>query len=215
MDRVEIKERAKKFAFQNKLNIWKPFLIIIGISFVVGFVLGILGYTPDYLENGTMVTNPVYDTVTGILTIVLLPLSVGATYYVINLIRGRQMDINEIFSKYKYFLPILVITFLVGLFTALWTILLIIPGIIYAFKVAMVPYLMADELDENTKYMELIDKSKEMMNGYKFDYFVFNLSFIGWILLIPITFGIASIWVVPYVITANAMYYEKLKEKHN
>ena len=54
-----------------------------------------------------------------------------------------------------------------------------------------------------------------MMDGHKWEYFVFNLSFIGWYLLCGITFGIAAIWVVPYVTTANVMYYEKLKKLKN
>ena len=73
-------------------------------------------------------------------------------------------------------------------------------------------FIMADELDENTKPMEVLDKSKSMMEGHKWEYFVFNLSFIGWFLLIPITLGIVLIWLIPYIQTANIMYYEKLKE---
>lgn len=124
----------------------------------------------------------------------------------------KKLEIKDLFSKYKLILPIFVITFLVGLFTTLWTLLLIIPGIIYAFKVAMVQYLLADELTNETGYMELIKRSKKMMDGHKWEFFVFNLSFFGWYLLIAITFGIAAIWVVPYVTTAQIMYYDELKK---
>lgn len=221
MNRKEIKERAKNFAFQNKWNIWKPLLITFGISFIVGLILRILGYGPEWVYIGVdangfplyeLVSHPVYEIVTGILAIAILPIGIGTTYYVMNLIRGNNMDIKEIFSKYKYYIPILIVVALIFVFTFLWSLLLIIPGIIYALKVSMSGFIMADELDENTKPMEVLDKSKSMMEGHKWEYFVFNLSFIGWFLLIPITLGIVLIWLIPYIQTANIMYYEKLKE---
>ena len=221
MDRKEIKERAKSFAFQNKWNIWKPLLIIFGITYGVEIILSLLGYGPKIIDLGQdingfplfeIVAHPVYEIVTGILAIAILPIGIGTTYYVMNLIRGNSMDIKCIFSKYKYYVPILIVVALIFVFTFLWTLLLIIPGIIYALKVSMSGFIMADELDENTKPMEVLDKSKNMMEGHKWEYFVFNLSFIGWFFLIPVTLGIVLIWLVPYMQTANIMYYEKLKE---
>lgn len=206
MNRVEIKKRAKEFAFNNKWNIWKPFLVYFVIMFVVGFILGLLGLDSESTE---------YSILNLIITYATVPLTIGCVYYVMNLIRGKELDIKEIFSKYKYTGPIIVITFLVGLFTGLWTLLFIIPGIIYALKMSMVQYLMADELDENTNYMDILNKSKKMMDGYKIDFLVFGLSFIGWILLTIVTFGIAAIWTVPYMTTAEIMYYEELKKKNN
>ena len=50
MNRVEIKKRAKEFAFNNKWNIWKPFLVYFVIMFVVGFLLGLLGLDPESTE---------------------------------------------------------------------------------------------------------------------------------------------------------------------
>ena len=216
MNRVEIKKEAKEFAFENKWNIWKVILIFMAIPFAVGLVTGFLGLGSKTIIQGAnsikIVYNPIGQTISSIVSILLIPLSVGLDFYMLKLVRGKKTDIKDIFAKYKYFLPIIVITFLVGLFTSLWSLLFIIPGIIYALKVAMVNFLMADELDEDTSYLELIDKSKKMMDGHKWEYFVFNLSFIGWFLLCGITFGIASIWVIPYYTTAKIMYYEKLKK---
>lgn len=220
MDRKEIKKEAKEFAFNNKWNIWKPFLITIGISFIVGFILGLFGYGAELVEVSTMdgytfyelQADPVYEIVTTILAIALIPLNIGICYYIMQMIRGNQLDIKEVFSKYKYFLPLLILTVLIGLFVCLWTILLIVPGIIYAFKVSMAGFIAADEMDETTKPMDVIKRSKEMMDGHKWEYFVFNLSFIGWFLLVPLTLGIILIWLVPYIQTANIMYYERLKK---
>jgi len=98
---------------------------------------------------------------------------------------------------------------MVMLFAGLWSLLFIIPGIIYAYKTIMVNYIWAETTDENVTWRDVINTSKEMMDGYKMDLFVFELSFIGWILLSAVTLGIALIWVVPYIQVASVMYYQE------
>ena len=95
----------------------------------------------------------------------------------------------------------------------LWSLLLIIPGIIAAISYTMVFYLCVDKKDLDA--LETISESKKMMKGYKMDYFIFKLSFIGWILLIPFTLGLILIWLVPYVVIADALFYDKLQAKYN
>ena len=93
-------------------------------------------------------------------------------------------------------------------------ILLIIPGIMIAFSLVMVGYLLADSKEINPgEARNIIRQSREMMNGYKMDYFIFELSFIGWYFLGIITFGVAYIYVIPYFTFANTLYYQRLKEK--
>lgn len=204
MNRKEIKLRAKEFAFKNKWNIWKPYLIIYAISFAVGLVLGLLEINTD---------STLGSVITLALEVALIPVTIGYIYYLIKLINGEPVNVKEdLLSKYKFFGLILMVTIMVYIFTTLWTLLLIIPGIIYAYKVIMVNYILADTANENTKWKDVINTSKEMMDGYKMDYFVFELSFIGWSLLCVLTLGIATIWVLPYMQTANVMYYQELKK---
>lgn len=207
MNRKEIKQRAKEFAFKNKWNIWEPYLIIYGITFLIGFVLGLLGLNDESILGRI---------VTLILEFALIPMSIGYINYLIKLIRGENLDVKEaLLSKYSMFKLILLVSIMVALFTTLWTLLLIIPGIIYAYKVIMVNYILADTANENTTWRDVINTSKNMMDGYKMDYAIFELSFIGWSLLCIVTLGIATIWVFPYVQTANVMYYEELKKIKN
>ena len=218
MDRVELKKEAKEFAFQNKWNTWKPLLVL---SLIEGAIVGILsacGLGPEQVSvdilSAKVTTYQMSTTgslIASLAEVLLLPIMIGLIYYYLQLVRGKKPEIKDLFCKYKYILPIFVITLLTGLFTALWTLLLIIPGIIYAFSVTLVPYLLADEVDDKTGYMELINKSREKMKGHKMEYFILQLSFIGWYILVGITFGIASIWVVPYHTIANVKFYEKLK----
>ena len=83
-----------------------------------------------------------------------------------------------------------------------------------AFSLVMVGYLLADSKETSiSEAKKIIRESIEMMNGYKLDYFIFELSFIGWYFLGAITFGIAYIYVIPYFTFANTLYYQRLKEK--
>ena len=99
--------------------------------------------------------------------------------------------------------------FLMGLFIFLWSLLLVIPGIIKCFSYAMTPFILEEypELSAN----EAIDRSRAMMKGHKFDLFWLFLSFIGWLFLCFITLGLASLWVTPYMETAVAAFYEDVK----
>lgn len=101
---------------------------------------------------------------------------------------------------------------LMFVFTFLWTLLFIIPGIIKAFAYAMTPYILVDkpELSAN----QAIDLSKEMMKGHKFDLFWLSLSFIGWILLSILTLGIGLFWLMPYITTSMGAFYEDVKSEY-
>jgi len=101
---------------------------------------------------------------------------------------------------------------LMGIFVLLWTLLLIIPGIIKGFAYSLVPYILVDkpELSAN----EAINLSMKMMEGHKFDFFWLCLSFIGWILLAILTLGIGLFWLLPYMYTAYAAFYQDVKAEY-
>lgn len=208
MNRVEIKEKAKKLISNNLWTIWKPLLIMFAINIVLSFILTSVFPTRSYyLFNSTIK----YDVniADSILTIILAPIYVGYIVYILNFIRGKKFDIKDLFSKMNYILPIWAVSLLVSLFTGIGTALLLIPGIIISLMLAMTNYVMADG---ETKIMDTLKRSKELTDGYKWDLFVFGLSFIGWILLCFITFGIAIIYVLPYINVSMALYYEELRK---
>lgn len=91
----------------------------------------------------------------------------------------------------------------------LWSLLLVIPGIIKSLSYAMTMYIVKDhpELTVN----EAIDLSKDMMYGHKYDLFYLYISFIGWYLLSILTLGIGTFWLMPYIQTAQASFYEDVK----
>jgi len=104
----------------------------------------------------------------------------------------------------------LILTMLLkGIYNFLWTLLFIIPGIVKAYAYRMVPYILAD--NPNIGAHRAIDISEEMTNGYKFDMFVLDLSFIGWYLLGAIALGIGVFFVNPYVFATEAELYLVLR----
>lgn len=103
---------------------------------------------------------------------------------------------------------------LTDVFLILWTLLLIIPGLIKAYSYRMVPYILAQEPEISGR--EAINRSREMMNGHKWNTFVLDLSFILWFLLALFTLGIVGVFYVdPYYYATNAELYYALSGKNN
>ena len=97
---------------------------------------------------------------------------------------------------------------LVGVFTFLWSLLFIIPGIIASYSYAMTPYILAEHPEIGV--MDAINASKKMMSGNKFRLFCLHFSFLGWDILSLLTFGILRFWLQPYKETANAAFYREI-----
>ena len=96
-----------------------------------------------------------------------------------------------------------------AVYTFLWSLLLVIPGIVKSYSYAMTNYILLDEPE--LRYDAAIEKSMKLMAGNKMKLFLLDLSFIGWALLCVLTFGIGVFWLKPYVSTAHAAFYEDIK----
>ena len=99
---------------------------------------------------------------------------------------------------------------LVGLYVFLWSLLLLIPGLIKSYAYAMTPYIMQEKPKMGIN--EAITRSREMMDGHKWQLFMLDLSFIGWMLLSVLTLGIALVYVWPYYQAARAEFYKQIKK---
>ncbi len=138
------------------------------------------------------------------------PLTLGLVGCFVRLVRNETFTFEGLFDGFKYFKSALVLQLLVAIFTFLWSLLLIVPGIIAAYRYAMSFYILNDNPQMGAK--EALEESKKMMNGFKGKLFLLHLSFIGWALLSILSLGIGFLWLVPYVQTATANFYQNLKE---
>lgn len=200
MNRVEIKEKAKKIVKENLGGFWKGYIIILAISFLISFAIELI-----FPKDSTL-----YSCFTIVASLFTMTLNVGLYSYILKMVRGESYDKDDIFKFIGNIFPIIVISLLVTIFCILWSILFIIPGIIASLSYSMVYLIYVD--DSSMSPMDYLYKSKEMMNGYKWNYFVFGLSFLGWILFSIVTLGIGLIWVIPYVTVAEVVYYDELKK---
>ena len=129
-----------------------------------------------------------------------------------NLRTGKELEVKSIFDGFNDYTRVLGTYLLVYIYTILWTLLLIIPGIIKSLSYSMVPFVLKD--NPELSFNAAIERSMAMMEGHKWEYFCLILTFIGWFLLIIITAGIASLWVTPYMSATFANYYEAVKAEY-
>lgn len=140
---------------------------------------------------------------------VIGPLTLGTAYIYLNLTRGFDPDVNILFSGFQRFVDALVLNLLISVFTFLWSLLLVVPGIIKAISYSQAYYILAEHPEMSGK--EALDESIAMMDGHKMDYFELVLSFFPWLLLCGITCGLASLYVVPYMRATFVNFYEAIK----
>lgn len=224
--RAELKENAKKYF---KFNYWKMVLV----SFILTMIGGGGGVSFNYSRNYSTAAEGVspaqkaqlmeyiaaFMMIFAIIMIaavlldifVFAPLRVGAQrFFVVS--HYQKADLNELGFVFNHsYLNVVKTMFLRGLYITLWSLLLVVPGIIKSYEYRMIPYIMAEHPELDTK--EAFAVSKKMMTGNKWDAFVLDWSFFGWGLLSLCTCGILSIfWVNPYVYMTNAELYAALKE---
>ncbi len=123
--------------------------------------------------------------------------------------RGAEPDHKTIFSFFDDYIRIFFTIFLAGIYTALWSLLFIIPGIIKGLSYSMTTYILKDHPE--LQFNDAIELSMRMMKGNKMRLFLMYLNFMMWTTLSIFTLGIALLWVVPYMHTTLAAFYEDLR----
>jgi len=148
------------------------------------------------------------EAIRAVVNFLLSVLEIGLIIFIFNKIRrtGQAMYAN-LLDGFSVFGRYLLLYVLKGLFIALWSLLLIVPGIIAAYRYRMAEYIMLDHPEYSA--MQCIKESKEMMKGRKWSLFCLDFSFIGWIILSTIT-PIADLWSVPYMNSSYVMFYESI-----
>ena len=145
----------------------------------------------------------------------LYPLSLGYSVAHKELLQNGDAAItrNTVRLAFSDYVRNAVSILLVYLYTILWTLLFIVPGIIKGLAYSLTPFIVKDnpQLSPN----QAINLSMKMMKGHKFDLFYLYLSFIGWILLAMLTLGIGLLWVIPYMQTSMAAFYLDVKNDYN
>ena len=138
-------------------------------------------------------------------------MTVGAAGWLLRFVRGEMPPVSELFACFRIYKPTVLAMLLRGVYTFLWSLLFLIPGIVKGYAYSMVPYIIYE--NPNLTAKQAIALSCKLTDGYKWDLFILDLSFIGWNLLSAITGGILGIlYVYPYMGVTHATVYEHLKQ---
>ena len=193
----------KNRALQNLTGNWGSAAIVTLVFFLLysgisNMISTFLGTTEGFVFNIVWV-------------LCLMPLSWGYVIEFLDLTRGQQLSCGKLFDGFKngQWGRIFTTSLLVVIYTTLWTLLFIIPGIIKSFSYAMTSFVLKDhpEMSNNAA----IEESMRLMQGNKMRLFWLLLSFIGWGILAVLTLGIGFLLLYPYMETTLAHFYEDLK----
>ena len=202
MDHRLIRQNARYIISGKLFEIWIPLLLIELITLPFSIVILKIAEAGSDLEK----------ILTIISSLLLMPLTIGSYEYFLDIVRGNNKSIKSLFAYFDRFGTILLAIIIMSILITFGSIIFIIPGVILALMYSQVYYVIVD--NKNYGALECLKESRTLMDGYKWDYLVFNFKFIGWILLTIFTFGIAGIYVIPYIIIAQAKYYDNLVLLH-
>ena len=191
MSRKEIKEKARQ-TLGNGIFTGKWMLALVAVL-IVGVIIGVVSFT--YVGE------------------VLLygPLTIGLSAAILKASREQEStDIGYLFKSAfnNQFGRNFLVGFMTELFICLWSLLLVIPGIVKAYSYSMAQYIAADHPEYSWK--ECIDESRKLMDGHKAELFVLDLSFIGWFLVGSLVCGVGTLWVSAYQLAARTEFYRAL-----
>ncbi|WEK54451.1 MAG: DUF975 family protein [Candidatus Cohnella colombiensis] len=187
---AEIRAKARESLRGNWASAVLHFLLYYVIMMGIGFfgLVPVIGWLANVVLSGV--------------------LSFGLYSFFLALSRGERPSTETLFSGFSRFMDTFLLGLLMGIFIFLWSLLLIIPGIIAAFRYSQAYYILRD--NPGIGALEAIRRSKDLMVGHKLRLFVLILTFIGWALLCGLTFGIGTLWLAPYVYTSQAHFHNDL-----
>ena len=196
---------------------WGTFVLMTFLMLVIQTILQIPGYIGSLLEilsPENVLASLSFSNISNILSLLALPLSWGLTVSLLRNHREESVDLENLFDGFRggRYTRVFCAIFLVNLFTFLWALLLIIPGIMKAFSYALTPYIVMDEPELTAR--QAITRSCEIMEGRRWKLFCLYLSFIGWGILCILTFGIGILWLVPYMNASVAAFYEDARAEY-
>ena len=164
-----------------------------------------------------------YGLVSAILGLIFILITLSATFRGLDWLEDPNLEFSPLKSNFTYFRSpawseLIMLDVISYVFLLFWTILLIVPGVIKALAYSQTYFIYKDlndhGLSKDHRLTDYITKSRQLMVGNKWRYFVLQLSFLGWWVLGLITLGIGFIWIYPYYKLTMANFYKDLKENN-
>lgn len=198
--------------------------ISVGVALVAALLGGLIvgtGSNINFNFNEDTVCNlpPIFWTVllpmvslAGLLGIVSFILGgtveLGYAKFLLKQYDRKELQFSDLFSQFERFGTGFAQKFLRTLYTCLWALLLVIPGIVKGLSYAMTPFILEEHPEMTAS--EAIKASMKLMDGHKMDLFILGLTFIGWEILACLTMGIGFLFLNPYMNAAYAAFYRNI-----
>lgn len=222
---AEVKERGR-LAF--KANYWSCVIVSLIYALLLGGGMATSGSNTAATTSGSDLTLTEEQAtilavavagVVGVAFIISLivkifltnPVEVGSARFFKKNLEEKGVGVGILREGFGDYGRVFVTLFLRDLFIGLFTLLLIVPGIMKAYSYRLVPYIVKD--NPNLTASQVLRRSEELMRGNRWQTFMLDLSFIGWVLLGIVTLGIGLIfWTAPYMHSTEAALYKALSE---
>ena len=178
------------------------------VATVIVLLLFSLSDSAEYVLGTTIVFT------SSVIPLLALPVMVGYVNAFSNLYyQSDRALLNNMSSiTFNGYFRSLAAMFLVSLVVSLLTMLLIVPGVIASMALYLTPYILKD--NPEMSILDTLRLSRKMMHGHKMQLFCLQLSFVGWILLSILTLGIGILWLLPYMTTTMAAFYQDVREQY-
>lgn len=224
LSRIELKQNAKVLTKSARVSAYRITLIFMLILAALSLAEDYVGanegvwvqvgdmeilFRSSYLFSHPAFPTPVVLFVSVFVWLLGCVLSAGYIQYHQGVRRGEEMPIASLFDGFGFVGKIVLLNLVMAVFIALWSMLLIVPGIIAAYRYRFALYNLCENPELGV--MEALAMSKAQTKGYKLDLFVLDVTFLGWSLLCTLTAGILTIWVAPYVQQTNLAYFDAIK----
>lgn len=192
------------------------FVVLFGVIwfFIHGSGDGMISSVSEYQQNNA--SGGGTSLVSSIISALFMS---GISWTYLDLLRGERTHIDPLKDAFRGFQGVFIggvilLALLTNIFTTLWTFLFIIPGIVKAYAYSQSYFIYYDQIQqtgEKPKVLDTITASRRLMDGHKGRLFWLDVTFLGWYIVTGLTFGIAYLWVAPYISATKAAFYEDLQ----
>ncbi|MBQ2071964.1 MAG: DUF975 family protein [Oscillospiraceae bacterium] len=233
MNRPALKRQAQETILQNLKTVLICTLLLVLLTLIFSAITGrLMKPTLDQLSlyyeqllqgkevssysiQAAVYSHPREMGVSYLLQWLLMIVEFGFMLFLFNVIRAKPASYGNLLDGFAIWWKILLLHLVMGLFVFLWSLLLIVPGFIAAYRYRMAPFLLLTHPEYGI--MDCIRESKSRMAGYKMAFFLLDLSFLGWELLtlVPVLGWAVMVWVKPYRQSTELLYCMQISEPYD
>ena len=223
LDRASLKQESKALLKTARVNPYLFTLLVLAVTLIISGISNYMNmddefaylYSVQYgIDLSFLALHRAFPAlvvlfVSVVCALLNMVLEAGVSLYHLGIRRGEEMPYVTLFDGFSFAGKIILLSIVQYIFIFLWSLLFVIPGIVKAYAYSMAYYIKLDHPDYGWK--ACIDESRRLMDGHKWEKFVLDLSFLGWIIVGSLCLGIGMLWVTPYMEAANAQFYEYVR----